>query len=268
MRNYFVLILCLIPSFCYGQDFVNSDGSSLYPSLGAGNYIPPSSDYAILQWRLEPAITTSSLRHVTSAKIISRFDYTSGVGSTGLGWYVNSGDDYTLIYTVIDSTSFYYRSGNGAAARYLSEIQALLSSQGLGTVEQRRAFIAGFNVQNVPILDLSSVFSDISTLLGPWAKIGVGFMIALFCIELGFRNTKQLAGEAAKVARSAERSEINRQIRNDANAQIYKASLRTLAQIKMGSITVDGISPAKARRMFEETARDYAAYKKSKGWVR
>lgn len=269
-RFVFVLLVLCLPSLACGQQF-NVLNTSLYPDVGTEFFIPDNDNQAILVWRVEPR---GNYSNVVSASIVPSFspsNTTSRLYNSPYGFSINQGtisvDGFSSYWTIIDSSNIYLRYGNISTATLLG-IQNILASKNLGTVQQRAAYIAGFKVKDVKIVDTAQIMQNFQDLLGPWATIAVGFAIALFCLELGTRNTKQLAGDAAKEARASDRRVVNREIRDDPIAGQFRAHMDNLASVMRNTYGFhDASTRAQARDLFEQAARDYASYKKSRGWT-
>lgn len=266
----FLFVLCL-PSLAFGQRFNTVIDRSQYPDQVVGNTIPLNSGFAILKFRTQPR---GSYQEVLDASIIPSYTFSDGDTWGGLGWYSAFGDigsvgSYQDVYVVIDSSTIFCRA-NRITTVALNSIQEILTKKNLGTVEQRAAYIASFKLNNVSIIDTSKIMESIVSMLGPWANIGIGIAIALFGIDLGTRKSKKIAGQAAKEARAAERREINKEIRQDPVAAQFRTHLGNLSSVirdTYGLHGTDSRTRREARALFEQAAKDYAAYKKYRGWT-
>lgn len=267
-RFVFMLFLLCLPSFAFGQALQRVVDISQYPSTTPAT-IPLNDGQAILVWSFSPfdsnkVVSASIIPSVTRSKdfLLNRGNY---------GYYATDLDSNPTIrtwYSVITATTFYSAAGNGPTEAILTDVNNLLSQKNLGTVEQRQAYIASFKLKDVQIVDTAQIMQNFQDLLGPWATIAVGFAIALFCLELGTRNTKQLAGDAAKEATASDRRVVNREIRDDPIAGQFRAHMDNLASVMRNTYGFhDASTRAQARDLFEQAARDYASYKKSRGWT-
>lgn len=273
MIRRFVLtfVLLCLPSVCNAQAFNNVVDSGQYPQRPHGAIIPINENQAILAIRYEPRNGS-----VVDVSIIPSISYNSG-GDTPIaenlyGWTYYYGESqaagsYRIDYCVISPEYLYCRTSLYSSA-IIRTIQQFLTAKNLGTVQQRAAYIAGFKVKNVNIIDTSSILTSFKDLLGPWANIAVGLMIALFALEFGTRNTKQLAGQAAKEARAADRRVQRREIRDDPIAGQFRAHMDNLASVFRDTYGYyDSSTRAEAKELFDQAALDYAKYKKSRGWA-
>lgn len=170
----FILLLTGRPSFA--QNFVSVNGLSLYPSASQGNFIPPSSNYAVLSWSMVPAANVSGVtHHVTSAEIIPSYTVPDlNISTSTYGWVINNNiDDVSYIYTIIDSGTMYLRTDVQLPTRYLNEIQSILVTKNLGTVFERQELINSYN----GIFSVSPF--DFRSMLSGWIWAGIVVFLVL-----------------------------------------------------------------------------------------
>lgn len=262
----FCLVLCL-PSLAWGQMFNSVLDSSVYPASPYGSSIPLKADQAVIEYKLVPR---GNYNNIVSVRIIPNIRF-SDVGSLGsYGWSkvvgdIDSPDSYQLNYQVIDASNIYGRTA--ITPSFLRrDIQLLLDAQNLGSVSQRAALIRGFHSGPVQILDIDNFKKSILNALSPFLNLYLGIFLTLFVVDLMTRKSTDVIAESAKIQRRAERAQQRREIRADPTAQIFEFRLANFSSIASGSILDPSISRSKARRLFEDTALEYAEYKMARGW--
>lgn len=264
----FCLVLCL-PSLTFGQAFKGVIDSTQYPSTSNNAIIPIHPNQAILAWKRVPRNGT-----IVDVNIIPSVSFRAGglspIAGGAFGWDYYSGEvsspgSFDIYYTVIDSETFYGRTAVLSPQAY-TDIQNILVSKNLGTVAQRAALIRGFHSGPVQILDIDNFKKSILNALSPFLNIYLGIFLTLFVVDLMSRKSKDVIAESAKIQRRAERAQQRREMRADPTAQIFEFRLANFSSIASGSVSDPSISRRKARRLFEDTAMEYAEYKKSRGW--
>ena len=267
MRYILALLFLCLPSLAFGQNFITAVDSSAYPDVVVGNKIPLNSEYAVLKWTYTPANTTPGVPfHVLSADIIPSFTIASGFSKSVYGYsHIDNENDIRTFYSVITSDTIYTPSIE-LPSIFNNGILNQLRLKNLGTVQQRAAYIAGFKAKPPQIVSPGDILGTFTKMLGPWAYALVGMMIALLGLDIGSSKMKKVAGEAAKLERSARRTEINRQIKNDQTARVYQRKLRNMSHFLYTYTDRDDFYKD-VRKRFKQTSIDYAEYKASKGWI-
>ena len=261
-RFIFGLALFLIfPGLVNGQEFVSVSGSELYPALGENAYIPPNGNYAILRCVVRPSYFEPGAHNIESASIVLRADYVAGMHTRNEGWYTNDGDTSTL-YSIIDAQNVYVRGQSPFNSRFLTQIQTLLTAQNLGTVAQRRAYIQGIQgvIEFQSLVDVSGIFASVLEIVKPYAVIMIGLYGSLFLLGKAFKHLEDFVNQRHKLQVKVERRAERIAQKNDPVYGILKLGLDfRAAKYASTRSRVD-------YKEYKAAFKQYAAYRKKKGW--
>lgn len=267
MRNWLFVFVLFLPSVCFGQQFQAEYITNFYNSNA---YLNLSTDQAYLVYSYTPRGTITDATIVLGAQISSTFENLRyQKGSFGIYFdfeSVGGAPRRRQCVSVISPSSIIFQ-GSSTVSDLLPQIQTLLESKNLGTIEQRAAYIASFKLKVGPLVDPSTILGDLQKLLGPWVAIGLGLVIALFGLDLGTRYMHRFAKQAVKEARAADRRERNKEIRLDPIAKQFREHMSELAMVSRNTYGIySRTEQREARKIFEQAASDYAKYKKNRGW--
>lgn len=264
-RIFFTSFFLLSCHLCFAQAFNYLVDGSAYPTAANGVIIPQKANQSILAWRREPRGG-----RIVSADIVPSVTFNQGVYAPDsvsvFGWAYHEGvsgeSGFDIFYTVCDASTLFIRNGS-LSSFTLDYIQSELEKKNLGTVEQRQAYIASFSLNNVQLIDLSTVFEPLVNMLGPWVLTGLSIALGLFCLDLAFSTNKKVIGKAERAARR----QILNDIKNDKEAKGMRSDLALLYGMANGGFNVDRATRRRARKEFKEVARRYEEYKRANGWI-